>query len=337
MRRARRGDRGRRSPRRSERSTSPRDLVSLANAPTRGPRAAHGRFPAALARRPANDVPVRDLDHFLDAIVGLLALEDPHAAARRAVEVARDSIGLVRVSIYLAEQFDDLLAGTWASDSKGSIVNEQHVHYAVGKTDRKALLSHQRAPPYTVFDNCLIVEHRPSGRQVAARSWGACTPVRCGDDIVGVVLNDGGSSQATFDEGKQTKLAMLAFLLGAVIRSSKAATTCVPRRIDRMALHRLVMAAVGLLARDPGASAFAVARRLGSSPKHLQRAFEAQLGMSLLEYRNRMRLHRVAIIVGCGRTSLPDAVVAAGFKTCAHFERIHRTFGWLRRSKRRAN
>ncbi len=345
MRRPSRGEHQRRSPRlavtRLERWTPRQDVVSFANALAGRPRvpapAPHARFPAALAQRPANDVAGRDVEHFLDAIIGLLAVEDPPALARRAVEVARDSIGLVRLSIYLAEQFDDLLSGTYASDSKGALVDEQNVLYALGKTDRKALSPGRGGAAYTVFDNCLIVEHRRNRRQVAAPGWVACTPIRCGDNIVGVVFNDAGPSQAICDEAKQTKLAMLCFVIGAVIGSAKAARRPTPSGTDQMAVHDLVMQAVGLLARDPGRDSFAIARQLGTSPRRLKRAFETQLGISLSEYRNRMRLHRVAVLVSIDGTSLPDAVIAAGFESCAHFQRVHRRFGLLRRLKRLPN
>jgi hypothetical protein len=153
----------------------------------------------------------------------LLAIEEPRALARRAVELARDAIGLVRVSIYLVDRFKDLLSGTWASDSRGAIVDEHHVMYALGNTDRKALSYDQKGVPYTVFQKCLIVEDRPNGTHVAARGWVTCTPIRCGDDIVGLVFNDAGPSHATFDEAKQAELAMLCSVLGAMIRFSKAA------------------------------------------------------------------------------------------------------------------
>ena len=311
-RRPRRVEGGRRSARlaatRPERWTRKRHLASFANARAGSPRVIpppglHGDFRNSFSQRLRFsqplliDVPDRDVQRLRRAIVGLLAVEDPRALARRAVEIARDSIGLVRVSIYLAEQFDDLLSGTFASDSRGAIVDEQNVLYAVGKTDHKSLSPDRGGSDYTVFNDCLIVEHRRNGRRIAALGWVACTPIRCGDDVVGVVFNDAGPSQAPCDEAKQTKLAMLCFVIGAAIGSAKAARTATASETDRMAIHALVMQAVGLLARDPGVGGFAVARELETSPRRLTRAFETQLGVSLLDYRNRMRLHHVAVTV----------------------------------------
>lgn len=130
---------------------------------------------------------------------------------------------MVRVSIFLAEPFDDLLSGTYASDSEGALVDERNVLYALGKTDRRALSRDRQGAACTVFDNCLLVEHRRNGTQVAARGWVACTPVRRGHDLVGLVFNDAGPSRAPYDDVKQTKLAMLCSIIGAVIGSAKGA------------------------------------------------------------------------------------------------------------------
>ena len=46
------------------------------------------------------------------------------------------------------------------------------------------------------------------------------------------------------------------------------------------------------------------------------------------EYRNRVRLDRVALLIAKGHTSLPDAAVAAGFASYAQFRQISRMFRW---------
>ena len=290
-----------------------------------------------LAGEPTKTFPGHELERLVEAIVALLTIEDLFVITRRAVELARDTIGLVRVSIYLVDQFKGLLSGTWASDSSGAIMDEHNVMYALGNTDRKALSYDGTGAPYTVFKNCLIVEDRPDRTEVAAHGWVTCTPVRCGEDIVGLVFNDAGPSRAAFDETKQAKLAMLCFVLGAVIRSSIAARGSAATGIDQLPMHRLVMKAVGVLTRDATPGVAAIARALGITSSHLKRVFERHVGVSPWEYRDRIRLHRVAVLAGTGRANVVDAVIAAGFESSARFHRAQRTLRWMRWLKRLAN
>ena len=101
-------------------------------------------------------------------------------------------------------------------------------------------------------------------------------------------------------------------------------------------MHRHVMAAVAMLAQDPGVGVSQIAQQLAVSSRGLTRLFEATLGVSLGEYRNRLRLDRVALLIAKGRTTLPDAAVAAGFASYAQFQRVSRMFRWKALLDRRA-
>ena len=46
--------------------------------------------------------------------------------------------------------------------------------------------------------------------------------------------------------------------------------------------------------------------------------------MSLVEYRNRLRLDRFAVLLDRGRTNLLEAALAAGFGSYAQFHRVFR-------------
>jgi methylphosphotriester-DNA--protein-cysteine methyltransferase len=56
----------------------------------------------------------------------------------------------------------------------------------------------------------------------------------------------------------------------------------------------------------------------------LARVFKRDMGMSLVEYRNRLRLDRFWILVDGGRPSLLEAALAAGFGSYAQFHRVFR-------------
>jgi len=54
----------------------------------------------------------------------------------------------------------------------------------------------------------------------------------------------------------------------------------------------------------------------------------------LAEYRNRMRLDRLAFLIAKGRTTLAEAAVAAGFASYAQFQQVSRTFRCIALLKR---
>jgi len=69
-----------------------------------------------------------------------------------------------------------------------------------------------------------------------------------------------------------------------------------------------------------------LARKHGVSVSRLARAFKAEMGMSIIEHRNRARLQRFFRLVETGRGLLP-AALEAGFGSYAQFHRVFRALG----------
>jgi len=97
--------------------------------------------------------------------------------------------------------------------------------------------------------------------------------------------------------------------------------TSVPVRPSK---HRAVSATVSMLAKDPSLGGKQIAGELGISVSRLARVFKRDMGMSLVEYRNRLRLDRFWLLVDGGRPSLLEAALAAGFGSYAQFHRVFR-------------
>ena len=97
--------------------------------------------------------------------------------------------------------------------------------------------------------------------------------------------------------------------------------TSVPLRPSK---HRAVSATVTMLAKDPSLGGKQIAGELGISVSRLARVFKRDMGMSLVEYRNRLRLDRFWVLVDGGRPSLLEAALAAGFGSYAQFHRVFR-------------
>jgi hypothetical protein len=168
----------------------------------------------------------------------LLTIEEPDALIRRAVELARDTIGLVRVSIYVRDQGQHYMRGTWASDCRGDILDEHHVMYATTKIDETFVRDGESAQ-YSVFDDCLIVDHGLPGTAAASRAWVTSTPIRYGKAVIGLMVNDAGPSCAAFDEAKQARAAILCSLLGTALGSLAGRQELGTVTAGRLPTHRL--------------------------------------------------------------------------------------------------
>ena len=117
------------------------------------------------------------LASLLAAFDEILALEETDAILRRAVELAIERIGLMRVGIFLLDRQRNAMLGTWGTDIAGAIVDEHHIMYDVSDTDKEAFRrAEEEGAHFTVFENCPIVEHHQGETRVIGRGWVACTP-----------------------------------------------------------------------------------------------------------------------------------------------------------------
>ena len=264
------------------------------------------------------------LADLLSAFDELLALDDPDAILRRAVELAHQRIGFERAAIFLLDRQRNLMLGTWGTDLRGRIVDEHQIMYDVSDTDREVFRRGERhAAHFTVFDNCPIVEHRDGQTHVAGRGWVACTPIRSARGPIAILFNDSGLSGRAVDEAKQAHAAILCSLLATILDPIRGFILDRPGGGGE-SYGRLVSAAVAMLAKDPTMGGKEIAARLDISLSRLVRVFKAQMGMSLVEYRNRLRLERFSALLDRGRTNLLGAALDAGFGSYAQFHRVFR-------------
>jgi AraC-like DNA-binding protein len=262
----------------------------------------------------------------LSAFDQIHALDDSDEILRRAIELARDRIGLRRAGIFVLDRARNLMLGTWGMNLSGDVVDEHHIMYDVSETDRQAFdRSETEAAHFTVFENCPIVEHLAGETRIAGRGWVACTPIRSARAPIGMMFNDAGLTDAPVDEGKQAHAAILCSLLGTMLDPTRGSPGRNPAPSAGAPGHnRLVTATVALLAKDPGMGGKEMAGRVNISLSRLARVFKAEMGMSLVEYRNRLRLDRFSVLVDRGGTNLLEAALAAGFGSYAQFHRVFR-------------
>jgi AraC-like DNA-binding protein len=112
-------------------------------------------------------------------------------------------------------------------------------------------------------------------------------------------------------------VAALAQQLPERVASGRPATAAAHRRLADTAREVLTAAPEPLTLGE-------LARMVGASPYHLSRVFQAETGLSLTRFRNRLRLRRALERLAAGESSLANVATGVGFADHAHFCRTVR-------------
>lgn len=112
-------------------------------------------------------------------------------------------------------------------------------------------------------------------------------------------------------------VAALAQQLPERVASGRPATAAARRRLADATREVLTAVPEPLTLGD-------LARLVGASPYHLSRVFQAETGLSLTRFRNRLRLRRALERLAAGESSLASVAADLGFADHAHFCRTVR-------------
>ncbi len=263
-----------------------------------------------------------ELGSLLSALDEMIAYGDADAILKRAVEMARERIGFTRVAIFLRDEPHGLMRGTWGTDLEGATVDEHLITFEIWQGDREHYERAARDGVYwTVVDNAPLVVHLPTETRVVGRGWVCCTPIRSGLKMLGMMFNDAGLADAQVDNAKQAQGAVLCSLLGTALDVARRRGHSLPgtRVVPR---SPAVVKAAQLLATDPALTSKELGARLRLSSSRMARVFKAEMGMSLVEYRNRLRLERFTTLLDERGDNLLDAALRAGFGSYAQFHRV---------------
>jgi AraC-like DNA-binding protein len=262
-----------------------------------------------------------DVRELAVAFQELASLTETDQVLRRAVELARNAIGVERASIFLVDDAAKLMIGTWGTDLERRTVDEHHVMCEWSEDTQEVFRrATEDDAPWTLIENCPLVEHRASETRVAGRSWLACTPIFSARRRIGMMFNDSGRRGTPVDIERQRLLAILCAFVGVLLDLPAVANDSV---VPFRRTSKLVSAVVQELGQAPSLSGAALARKHGVSVSRLARAFKAEMGMSIIEHRNRLRLRSFFRLVEAGRDLLP-AALEAGFGSYAQFHRVFR-------------
>jgi transcriptional regulator GlxA family with amidase domain len=119
-------------------------------------------------------------------------------------------------------------------------------------------------------------------------------------------------------------LAVFGSLLVGLTRDRLARQPADPGRPPVPKTSRFIHKVLYDLEREPQLTGEQLAERFRVSSGHLARTFKAEVGTSLVEYRNRLRLDRFFAAMQRGQPSVLEAAIEAGFGSYAQFLRVHR-------------
>jgi AraC-like DNA-binding protein len=226
----------------------------------------------------------------------------------------------------LHDEGSGVLRGTWGTGRSGELVDEQLVERPFGDVEREA---HRRVEAgvgrWLQLRDAPRFAHQGGQATPLGNGWVALTPVRSLRAPVGILYNDAAFSNTPLDAATQVRAAVFASLIGNLIEATREPAALARSLPQAGAKYgALVRRAVAALNEDPTISADKLAARLVVSSARLARAFRAELGLSLVQYRNRLRLERFFGLVERRGGKFSEAAQTAGFGSYAQFHRIFR-------------
>lgn len=269
----------------------------------------------------------------LSAADELMTYRDLETVLRRAVELARDKIGLERTALFLFDASGEHLCGTWGTGLAGETLDEHHLFFKAGFHHREATAQAMAGVArWLVFNDAPLIVQVDGEPRVAAHGWNVITPILGRRGVLGLLTNDSARTGTPVDEAAQMQAAIFCRILGGIIDDVRHGGDALPwesllARLPRVGdddKDSLVISVVHALHQDPSLSGRELAKRFAVSASKLTHAFKEEMGVSLVEYKNRLRLERFLTLVAPGGGNLMQAALDAGFGSYAQFHRVFR-------------
>ncbi len=167
---------------------------------------------------------VSGLRSVLAAADELLSCADLESLLRRAVELARQHLGLERCGISLLDDHGRLVMPTFGTSLEGKTTDERACRYTTG-VDWNALLPHggNGGARWTLREEVPLKEWDGQGyRELPQRSWLAISPIQSARGLIGALFNDTARTGAPVDAIQQEVTAVYCSLLGSLIENKRA-------------------------------------------------------------------------------------------------------------------
>jgi AraC-like DNA-binding protein len=219
------------------------------------------------------------------------------------------------------------MIGTFGTGLSGETTDERHLTYRYGGLDREV---HEKAQSgaarWLVMEDAPLLAKRGDEPFIMGKGWIAVTAVRSATRSIGVMYNDTAVSRRPINDAQQTRLAVYCSLVGALLDRHRDHEGEARSPLNQVVgVQPWVQEVVFALREDPSLDGRALAARAGVSEAHLNRQFRKVMAISLVDYRNRLRVEKFLGIVEGGQTNLHVAADAAGFGSYAQFHRVFRS------------
>jgi AraC-like DNA-binding protein len=257
------------------------------------------------------------------------------AICRKAVELARDRLGLERVALFLIRD-DGQFHGTFGTGHAGQTTDERDIVFAPGDSHREAFSrSIAGVGSWLVLEDVPLLAQIDRKTVILGYGWNVLTPARSPAAVRGLFVNDAALTGAPLDEDRQLQLAIFAAITARMLDSARDPASALPwgpapragggpSPHDPPRLSPAVAAAMSRLNAEPTLETAALARKVHLPARALAKQFREQVGMTLVDYRNRVRLERFFEFVRPSEGNLLEAALDAGFGSYAQFHRVFR-------------
>jgi hypothetical protein len=227
--------------------------------------------------------PAKELATIVAATNRISQLDGSNDITRKAVEFARDTLGIERVGLFLVQvtRRQIVLRGTWGTNDRGRTADERAIAHSCSEEDFEALRAmHEQGVLWQYHSIGSNASHRQRVEsRFEDRDWVAVTPLVVGPEVVGLMYNDTAISRTPFDWERQTRLALFASLLAGLTRDRLTEPETDTERTRAAAKPcRFIQKVMTGLQREPSLTGKALAQRFGITPGHLATTFKAEAG-----------------------------------------------------------
>jgi len=151
----------------------------------------------------------------------LIACPDLESLLRRAVELAREHLGLERCGLFIEDESGEYMVGTYGTDMAGNTTDEHETRFLREEWQHFLKRAEPGEPRWFLYENRPLVEWDGKEYVEVGLSWKAVTPLQSFAGVVGVLFNDTAISRAPVDEIRQELVAVYCSLLGNILQRKR--------------------------------------------------------------------------------------------------------------------
>ncbi|PQV62644.1 PAS domain S-box-containing protein [Abditibacterium utsteinense] len=166
----------------------------------------------------------RGLAAVITATDQLLLCQDEDTLLRRAVELAREHLGVERFAIFLNIPGTELIGGTYGTDMKGQTTRENEIQFpAADFPDDLPAPDVENSIRWIYKDKKHLQAQSGLEKSAVEREWLIATPIHSSVGRIGLAFQDAAISQTPVDDILQDIVTVYCSLLGSMIESKQAA------------------------------------------------------------------------------------------------------------------